>query len=272
MSTILDRIIEQTAEDLKKRMKKVTISDFTGFPLYEPNRKDFAGALRSHSVRIIAEIKKGSPSKGIIRESFNPVDIALRYEESGAACISVLTDEPFFYGSLNYLAQVRESVQIPLLRKDFIIDPYQIAEARAHGADAVLLIAAVLSDDHLNELLHASEEYGLHSLVECYDEEEVNRMNWHKVQLFGVNNRDLRTFKTDVHRGIELLQKSPESVVRISESGLRSAKDLKLLYDSGVQAALIGETFMREDDPGKALKHMLDQLHHYISVGASNDD
>jgi indole-3-glycerol phosphate synthase len=271
MSTILDRIVEQTTIDVKKRKAKTSMSDFGGFPLFEAERKDFAGALASPVLSVIAEIKKASPSKGIIRESFDPIDIALRYEESGAACISVLTDEPFFQGSLQYLANVRERVEIPLLRKDFIVDPYQIAEARAYGADAILLIAAVLSDEQLKELLHASEEYGLQTLVECYDEAEVDRMNWDKVKLFGVNNRDLRSFKTDVHRGIQLLQKSPESVIRVSESGLRSADDLKLLHESGIQAALIGESFMIEKDPGEALRHMLNQLEERISVGGEND-
>jgi len=270
MSTILDRIIEQTEEDLKKRRQRVSFNDFNGFPLFEADRKDFAGALASGSMRVIAEVKKASPSKGIIRESFDAVDIALRYEDAGAACISVLTDEPFFQGSLQYLSNVRQRVELPLLRKDFIIDPYQIAEARAHGADAILLIAAVLSDVQLDELLHATEEYGLHALVECYDEDEVTRMNWDKVKLFGVNNRDLRSFKTDVHRGIELLQRSPESVIRISESGLQSAKDLHLVYSSGVQAALIGETFMKEDDPGIALKTMLNQFDELLSKEASH--
>jgi indole-3-glycerol phosphate synthase len=272
MSTILDRIIEQTAEDLNKRKKKVSLNDFGGFQLFETARKDFAGALKSESMSVIAEVKKASPSKGIIRESFDAVDIALRYEDAGAACISVLTDEPFFQGSLQYLSNVRQRVDLPLLRKDFIIDPYQIAEARAYGADAILLIAAVLSDTQLDELLHATEEYGLQALVECYDEHEVARMNWEKVKLFGVNNRDLRTFKTDVHRGIELLQKSPESVIRISESGLQSAKDLQLLYSSGIKAALIGETFMKEDDPGTALKTMLYLLEELLSSEASHGE
>jgi indole-3-glycerol phosphate synthase len=259
MSTILDRIVEQTIEDLAKRRKKVSMTDFNGFELFEADRRDFVAPLMTDGISVIAEVKKASPSKGVIRDDFDPVDIALRYEDAGASCLSVLTDEPFFQGSLEYLKAIRQRVELPLLRKDFIIDPYQIAEARAHGADAFLLIMAVLSDAQLDELLHAGIEYGIPALVECYDQDEVNRMPWDRIKLFGVNNRDLRTFETNVHRGTELLQSSPEGIVRISESGLSSASDLSMLVRNGIHAALIGESFMREKDPGIALKKMLSE-------------
>jgi indole-3-glycerol phosphate synthase len=259
MSTILDRIVEQTTEDLAKRRKKVSMTDFNGFELFEADRRDFVAPLMTDGISVIAEVKKASPSKGVIRDDFDPVDIALRYEDAGASCLSVLTDEPFFQGSLEYLKAIRQRVELPLLRKDFIIDPYQIAEARAHGADAFLLIMAVLSDAQLDELLHAGIEYGIPALVECYDQDEVNRMPWDRIKLFGVNNRDLRTFETNVHRGTELLQSSPEGIVRISESGLSSASDLSMLVRNGIHAALIGESFMREKDPGIALKKMLSE-------------
>jgi indole-3-glycerol phosphate synthase len=259
MSTILERIVEQTSEDLVKRRKKVKITDFNGFDLYEAPRKDFVKPLLTDGISVIAEVKKASPSKGIIRADFDAVDIALRYEDAGASCLSVLTDEPFFQGSLQYLKGIRQRVDLPLLRKDFIVDPYQIAEARAYGADAFLLIMAILSDSQLDELLHAGNEYGLSALVECYDEIEVNRMPWDRVTLFGVNNRDLRTFETNVHRGTELLQSSPEGIVRISESGLSSPSDLGMLVRSGINAALIGESLMREKDPGIALKTLLSE-------------
>ncbi len=257
MSTILDRIVEQTTEDLAKRRKKVAMSDFNGFELFEASRRDFVAPLMTDGISVIAEVKKASPSKGVIRHDFDPVDIALRFEDAGASCLSVLTDEPFFQGSLEYLKAIRRRVDLPLLRKDFIIDPYQIAEARAYGADAFLLIMAVLSDAQLDELLHAGLEYGILALVECYDEDEVARMPWDRIKLFGVNNRDLRTFDTNVHRGTELLQRSPEGTVRISESGLSSADDLGMLVRNGIQAALIGESLMREKDPGIALKNLL---------------
>ncbi len=259
MSTILDRIVEQTTEDLAKRRKKVSMADFNGFELFEAERRDFVAPLMADGISVIAEVKKASPSKGVIRADFDPVDIALRYEDAGASCLSVLTDEPFFQGSLEYLKAIRHRVGLPLLRKDFIVDPYQVAEARAHGADAFLLIMAVLSDSQLDELLHAGAEYGMHALVECYDEIEVQRMPWNRIRLFGVNNRDLRTFETNVHRGTELLKSSPEGIVRISESGLSSSGDLSTLVRNGIHAALIGESFMREEDPGRALKTMLDE-------------
>lgn len=257
MSTILDRIIEQTAEDLAKRRKKVSITDFNSFELYEAPRKDFILPLTTEGISVIAEVKKASPSKGIIRADFDPVDIALRYEDAGASCLSVLTDEPFFQGSLEYMKAIRQRVDLPLLRKDFIVDPYQVAEARAYGADAFLLIMAVLSDSQLDELLHAGIEYGIPALVECYDQDEVNRIPWGRIKLFGVNNRDLRTFETNVHRGTELLQSSPDGIVRISESGLSSANDLSMLVQNGIHAALIGEAFMLEKDPGSALQSLL---------------
>lgn len=260
MSTILDKIVEQTRADLNRRRGKVAMSDFNSFRQFEAVRKDFELALRQDSFHIIAEVKKASPSKGILRADFNAVDIAMKYEDNGAHCLSILTDEPFFQGSLSYLSDIRDRVELPLLRKDFIIDPYQIAEARAFGADAILLIAAILSDTHLDELLHAAGEYGLKVLVECYDEDEVSRMNWDLVTLFGVNNRDLRTFETDVHRGIRLLQMAPEGVLRVSESGLSSSADLHLLVQGDIHAALIGESFMRESDPGIAMRQMLDGL------------
>lgn len=257
MSTILDKIIDQTKSDLAKRKRDVPFSSLNSFEMYEASRVDFVAPLVRDGISVIAEVKKASPSKGIIRPDFDPVDIALRYEDAGAACLSVLTDEPFFQGSLSCLDAIRRRVSLPLLRKDFIVDPYQIAEARAHGADAFLLIMAVLSDSQLDELLHAGEEFGLVALVECYDEEEVRRMPWDRVKLFGVNNRDLRTFETDVHRGVRLLQESPAGVVRISESGLSTADDLSMLVRNGIDAALIGESLMREDDPGRALRDLL---------------
>lgn len=258
--SMLDRIIEQTREEVSKRKKRHSLRDFESFAGFEPDRKAFKQALTGQTFHVIAEIKKASPSKGIIRAAFDPVDIALRYEDAGAHCLSVLTDEPFFQGSLHYLAQVREAVALPLLRKDFIVDPYQIAEARAFGADAVLLIAAVLSDLQLDELIHASRAYGLEVLVECYDQQEVDRMPWNKISLFGVNNRDLKTFQTDVDHGIHLLRQAPEGILKVSESGLNSAQNLYNLIQNKINIALIGEFFMRQEDPGRALKDLFQAL------------
>ncbi len=258
--SMLDRIIEQTKEDLSKRKKKHSLRDFESFAMFEHERKAFSAALRGQPFHVIAEIKKASPSKGVLRASFDPIDIARRYEDAGANGLSVLTDEPFFQGSLHYLEQVRASVELPLLRKDFMVDPYQIAEARAYGADAILLIAAVLSDQQLHELLSAAHEYGLEVLVECYDQHDVDRMPWDRIRLFGVNNRDLKTFQTDVEHGIHLLKQAPEGILKVSESGLDSAQNLHKLIQNQINIALIGEYFMRQEDPGKALSTLIQDL------------
>ncbi|HEX6981444.1 MAG TPA: indole-3-glycerol phosphate synthase TrpC [Balneolaceae bacterium] len=261
MPTILDKIVEQTASDLQKRKKEISLSGLESLELYEKPAKDFKKALQlENDVAIIAEIKKASPSKGLIRKDFDPQKIAAKYEKGGASAISVLTDEPAFKGSLKYLETVSKEVSIPLLRKDFIIDPYQVKEAKAFGADAVLLIATITSGNQLEELLYATNEFGLQALVECYSEEDFEQLNFDFVDILGVNNRDLRTFEVDVHRGIALLHKAPKGTVLVSESGLSTTEDLQLLLKEKIHAALIGEYFMRQPDPGKALKEMKDQI------------
>ncbi len=258
MSTILDKIVEQTALDVAKRKSKVAYSDFNSFKNYAKTRIDFKKALnRPNTVSVIAEIKKASPSKGIIREDFDPIRIANQYIEGGAAALSILTDEPFFKGSLSYLNDVAAFSNIPLLRKDFIIDPYQIEEAKAHGADAVLIIVAITDGGQLTELLHAAKESGLDALVECYDLDDFDRLDFDMVDILGVNNRDLKDFKVDVHRGISILQKAPKDTVLVSESGLSTGADLALLRKENIHSALIGEALMRQPDPKVALKELL---------------
>ncbi|MEX0844101.1 MAG: indole-3-glycerol phosphate synthase TrpC [Balneolaceae bacterium] len=260
MSNILEKITEKTAEDLAKQKRKVSIADFNAFEGFEKERISFKKALSGNDfTSIIAEVKKASPSKGIIREDFDPVDIALRYEEGGASAISVLTDQPFFQGDLKYLQEISKRVQLPLLRKDFIIDPYQIKEARAFGADAVLIIVAITDGTQLEELLYAAKEFGLDALVECYDQDDFDRVNFDLVEILGVNNRDLKNFEVDVHRGIKILQQAPKETVLVSESGLSSGEDLALLRKEGIHSVLIGEYFMRQQDPGQAVKDLLEQ-------------
>ncbi len=260
MSNILDKIVEKTAEDLAKRKKKVSFNDFNSFEGFEKKTLSFKDALSgTDTVSIISEVKKASPSKGIIRPDFDPVDIALRYEEGGASAISVLTDQPFFKGDLKYLEAISKRVKLPLLRKDFIIDPYQMKEAKAYGADAALIIVAITEGAQLNELLHAAKEFELDALVECYDQKDFDRIDFKHIDILGVNNRDLKNFEVDVHRGIELLQQSPEGTVLVSESGLSSGEDLALLRKEGIHSALIGEYFMRQDDPGQAVKDLIVQ-------------
>jgi len=261
MATILEQIVEQTRIDLKKRKQEVSFLDFESFEGYEKERRSLSDALQnSNTVSVIAEIKKASPSKGLIREDFDPQKIARQYQQGGASAVSVLTDEPAFKGSLEYLKIASDEISIPLLRKDFIVDPYQVKEARAWGADAVLLIATITDGHQLQELHHAASEIGLECLVECYSEEELNFVNFDYVKILGANNRDLHTFEVNLHKGIDLLQSAPDGTVLVSESGLSKADDLKLLYDSHIDAALIGEYFMREAHPGKAVKKMLDKF------------
>ncbi|MEO9884124.1 MAG: indole-3-glycerol phosphate synthase TrpC [Balneola sp.] len=259
MSTILDKIVVQTSEDLIKRKREVSFNDLHSLEGYEKQRIDFKSALqKENQVSVIAEVKKGSPSKGVIRENFDPLDIALRYEEGGASAISVLTDKPFFMGDLEYLNTISKRVQIPLLRKDFIIDPFQIKEARAYGADAVLIIVAITEGSQLNELLAAAKEFELSALVECYDQVDFDRLDFDQVDILGVNNRDLKNFEVDVHRGIKILQQAPKETVLVSESGISSGNDMALLMKEGVHSVLIGEHFMRQEDPGMAVKELIE--------------
>ncbi|MDZ7693258.1 MAG: indole-3-glycerol phosphate synthase TrpC [Balneolaceae bacterium] len=258
MPNILEQIVEQTAVDLKKRQRKVSFRDFESMECYERSRRDFTGALStSETVSIIAEIKKASPSKGLIREDFDPQRIAGQYQEGGASALSVLTDEAAFQGHLDFLETASKEVEVPLLRKDFIIDPYQVKEARAYGADAVLLIATITEGKQFGELLAAAQEFELDALVEIYSEEDLNIIDLEKIKILGANNRDLRTFEVDLHHGIELLHRATEGTVTVSESGLSSPDDIKLLFDEKIDAALIGEYFMRQSDPGQAVKELL---------------
>ena len=208
---------------------------------------------------MIAEIKKASPSKGLIREDFDPETIARQYTLGGAAALSVLTEPLHFQGHPDYLQTARAASPLPVLRKDFIVDPYQVLEARAWGADAVLLIAAVLDRTALNDLHDAASELGLACLVEVYDAAELDRIDFDRVRILGVNNRDLRTFTVDIGHSIRLFEQVPDTVVRVSESGLRTGADLARLQRRGIDAVLIGETFMRASDPGRKLRALLEE-------------
>jgi indole-3-glycerol phosphate synthase len=254
MPDILNKIVTQTREDLAGRKRKIAAADFRSFEDYQRERRSLRDALSAgDDVRIIAEIKKASPSKGLIRDDFNPEWIAECYMDAGAAAISVLTDEPFFKGSLDYMKTVSRIADIPLLRKDFIVDFYQIPEARAYGADAILLIATILDTVLLGELHHAAEEEGLQCLVECYNEDDLRKIDFGQVTIYGVNNRDLKTFSVSLHQGVELLQKAPNGVVKVSESGITTREDLDYLASHDIHAALIGEHLMRQPHPGEAL-------------------
>lgn len=260
MADILSEIEEKTRSDLKKRSREVSIAELENFPQFEKKRLDFKSALKSQrTISIIAEIKKASPSKGEIRSDFNPTEIAKRYIDNRVSAISVLTDQPFFKGNLKYLEQIAEFSPVPLLRKDFIVEPYQVKEARAFGADAVLLIATMYSGSQLSELLATAKEFGLQALVECYHQEEVEALNWSEIDILGVNNRNLKTFEVDLHRGVELLGMAPEGVATVSESGIHKPEDLVILHQHQINAALIGEYFMKQKSPGIAVKKLIEQ-------------
>ena len=255
--SILEKIVSQTKIDLKKRILERSYTSLESEWGFEKELQSFSQAIKGKVVKFITEVKKASPSKGIIREDFDPVSLARIYEKSGASAISVLTDEPFFKGHLSYLDDIAQQITIPILRKDFIINPYQVAEAKAFGADAILLIARILSDSQLDELLSAAKEYELDALVECYDLVDQDRINYEKVSILGVNNRDLETFEVDVHRGISQLNMAPESTITVSESGISTVDDIKFLQKNGINAVLIGEHLMRQSNIGEELRTLI---------------
>jgi indole-3-glycerol phosphate synthase len=222
-----------------------------------PVRNFFAALAAPGPIRLIAEVKKASPSRGVIRADFQPVEVARTYAQHGATCLSVLTDREFFQGSLEYLQAVRQAVDIPLLRKDFILDVYQLYEARAAGADAVLLIAECLDDCNLRKLHNAAVELGLTPLVELYDPENLSRVFDAGATLIGINNRDLRTFETDLEHTIRMRPRVPDQCVLVSESGIRTRADVERLEAAGVDAILVGETLMASDDIGSAVDQLM---------------
>jgi len=228
----------------------------------EDTPRGFIRALRtccdSGWTAIIAEVKKGSPSKGLIRPDFDPLEIAETYQNNGAACLSVLTDEHFFLGHLRYLALIREQVQLPLLRKDFIFDPYQIYEARAAGADAVLLIAAMLDLHQMRDFSALADELSLDVLLEVHDEAELDLALQTDCELIGINNRSLRTFVTDLGTTERLLRSIPEGRLVVSESGINTRADIERMLRAGAGAFLIGEALMREGDIGAKLRELLE--------------
>ncbi|MBS1806953.1 MAG: indole-3-glycerol phosphate synthase TrpC [Acidobacteria bacterium] len=257
MNDILARIVARKQERLAETKKNVPLAALQTEvqATTEPHR--FLSALQRDGINIIAEIKRRSPSKGVIREQFDPESIAANYTANGAAAISVLTEEDFFDGSLDHLCAVRVVTGLPLLRKDFVFDEYQIFEAAQAGADAILLIAAMLEPAQFNDLLQCAYGLGLDVLVEIHDREEAEKVLPFDVRLLGVNNRNLRTFHTTLNTSLELAANLPEGITLVSESGIRTRADLDLLQSAGFHAFLIGEEFMRNEDEGSALKSLL---------------
>jgi indole-3-glycerol phosphate synthase len=256
--TILDKIVAKKREEIAARKSAHPESELRAQLRDVQSPRDFFAPLAADGpIKLIAEVKKASPSKGIIRADFDPVAIAQAYESAGATCLSVLTDEHFFQGHLDYLTQIRKTVNLPLLRKDFILDTYQLLEARVAGADAVLLIAECLDDCNLRKLHSEALELGLTPLVEFYDEENLARVLAAGAQLIGVNNRDLRTFVTDLNRTILMRPRVPLDCVFVGESGIFSRDDVLRLQEAGVDAMLVGESLMRQKDVAAATRQLL---------------
>jgi indole-3-glycerol phosphate synthase len=256
--SILDDIIDDTRDLVERRKQNTPISELQERPFYDEREPlSLVEALQERGMSFLAEVKKASPSKGVIRDDFDPAAIAQQYADHGAAAISVLTEPLHFQGSLEHMAWIRAHVpDTPLLRKDFIIDPYQLVEARAVGADAVLLIATALGPGQLSELHAAATELGLSCLVEVYTEEDLEKIDWNQVQVLGVNNRDLHTFEVDIENSLRIFDQTPKSVGRVAESGLSDPETLVRLRKAGVNGVLIGEYFMRAEQPGEALAQL----------------
>ena len=223
-----------------------------------PQRRGFRLALERKDPAIIAEIKRASPSEGAIQEGADPIEVARKYEDAGAACLSVLTDKQFFGGSLDDLVSARTTVGLPVLRKDFTLDRYHLLQASAHGADAVLLIVAALTDAELKDLMAHAKALNLDVLVEVHDEAELDRALELEADLIGVNNRNLKTMEVTLETSLRLAKRIPPGVVAVSESGIRTKEDIARLRDAGYRAFLVGTTLMKQGDPGKALEALLD--------------
>jgi indole-3-glycerol phosphate synthase len=260
-STILDEILAQKVIEVRRNSQRTSFAMQQKLAIEQiAAKRGFIKALRSRmeakQPAVIAEIKKASPSKGLIREDFDAALIARQYAEAGAACLSVLTDEQFFKGSVEYLKQARVACDLPVIRKDFIIDRYQVAEAGAMGADCVLLIVAALSPPALRELSQCATDFGLDVLVEVHNEGELDIALAAGFDLIGVNNRNLHNFHTDLETTFRLAERVPDGKLIVTESGISSAADVKRMLSKGIYGFLIGETFMRADNPGDKLREL----------------
>ena len=245
---MLEKIVALKKERVEQRKKVLSLSCLKERIARQRPPLDFASALVGDRIRLIAEVKQASPSRGVLNPNLNPTKLAKTYAEGGAAAISVLTEENYFKGSIDYLAAIREVVRLPLLRKDFIFDPYQVYESRAYGADALLLIAAILSPPQLEELLSLSHSLGLRCLVEVHKENEVERALRSKARIIGINNRDLDTFNIDIDTTRRLRPLIPQTRIVVSESGIKTRSDTEKLKEWGVNAILVGETLVTAGD------------------------
>ncbi len=260
MSTILDEILEQKHREVAAARDRMSFEALEAQLSTAPPVRGFLAALREAvQPGLIAEVKKASPSAGLIRPDFDPVMIARQYEMAGATCLSVLTDEKYFQGHLDYLRNIRQIVRIPVMRKEFIIDRYQIAEARLAGADCVLLIAECLDDVQLNDLYGYARRLGMDALIELYDIENVPRVLSTGTKLVGINNRDLRTFVTSLEHTFRVKQQIPDDILLVSESGISNHEHIQRLRAHGIGAVLVGESLMRQPDIGQAVRDLMDE-------------
>jgi indole-3-glycerol phosphate synthase len=259
---ILRKILARKAEEITERARRTPLAELKKHLAQAPAPRGFLKAIRNRLATgqpaVIAEIKKASPSKGLLRADFRPAEIAKSYERHGATCLSVLTDADFFQGSDEHLKQAREACALPVLRKDFTMDAYQVYEARVLGADAILLIVAALDDAQLRELAELIAELGMDTLVEVHDAAELERALALPAPLIGINNRDLRTFQTSLETTLDLLGKIPPGRVVVTESGIHVPADVARLRARGVNVFLVGEAFMKADDPGMKLQELFD--------------
>ena len=260
MSDILDKIVAVKRQEVAAALARKPLSAMRADAESRVLTRDFVGAMRAKIAAglpaVIAEVKKASPSKGVLRADFIPADIAQSYAEHGAACLSVLTDQQFFQGSVDYLKQARASCDLPVLRKDFMVDPYQVYEARAMGADCILLIAACLDDAQMQSLEALAMSLDMAVLVEVHDGAELQRALQLKTPLLGINNRNLKTFEVSLDTTLGLLKDVPAGHLLVTESGISTVADVQRMRSAGVQAFLVGEVFMRADEPGQALAEL----------------
>jgi len=257
---ILDEIVAEKRREVEARKQRLGIAELEARAAAASAPRGFLRALRarieSGSAAVIAEIKKASPSKGVIREVFKPVAIAGSYERGGAACLSVLTDQRYFQGKDDYLVEARAATRLPVLRKDFTIDPWQIPESRALGADCILLIKSVLADDGLRSLYDEARRFGMDVLIEVHDRAELESVLPLEPDLVGINNRDLKTFETNLDTTLSLLDSIPAGCTVVTESGIHSRDDVRRMLENGVYGFLVGEAFMRASDPGAELENL----------------
>ncbi len=257
---MLTRILQDKADEVESRQHSMPLGQLEVLIAEQSPARDLASALKGDGIRLIAEVKKASPSRGVIAPDLDPVKLALSYADNGAAAISVLTEARHFQGSLDHLLAIRGALAgrgIPLLRKDFIFAPYQIYESRAYGADSLLLIAAILSDDQLRELLSLSHQLGMQCLVEVHNEEELGRALLSQAQIIGINNRNLDTFEVDLATTMALRPLIPSDRVVVSESGIKSREDVQRLLQCGVDAILVGEALAAADDVAAKIRELL---------------